>query len=239
MVNAVGQPETNWPVAFREWADDELAKWEIREVLADSPAVRIQQYLTKPDLFLGDESADADTAEDDFVDDFFAEEFDKAHNARLFGARSAAAFAPLLDRDEWIRAIEDPISDMRYVTPAFIGRTVLAAGERTQRVFDEGNAPSVLAINQLKDTIRTRLAGDGLIVLPDDVPRGALEESSTGVAMLQAADLAAGYARELYLSTDGLRRVCEEFKGVIFNGSMVRDWAQVDRRDLEYLRGTR
>ena len=239
MVNAVGQPERNWPAAFREWAEEELAKWEIREVLADSPAARIRRYLTTPDLFLGDEPAGDDTLGDDFVVDFFADEFEKAHNARLFGARSAAAFAPLLDRDEWICAIEDVIRDMRYVTPGYIGRTVLAAGERTQRVFDEGNAPSVLAINQLKDTIRVRLAGEGLIVLADDVPQGAIEASSTGVAMLQAADLAAGYARELYLSIDGLRRVCEEFKGVILNGSMVRDWAQSDRGDLERLRLTR
>jgi hypothetical protein len=76
-----------------------------------------------------------------------------------------------------------------------------------------------------------------MIVLTDaPLSEGAIEQVSADVAMLQAADLAAGYARELYNAHEGLRRVCEEFKGVILNGSMVRDWTQVDRRDLENLR---
>jgi len=53
---------------------------------------------------------------------------------------------------------------------------------------------------------------------------------------LQAADLAGGYARSIYLDF-GLRIVCEEFKGVILNGSMVRDWTQVGRSNLTELRG--
>jgi hypothetical protein len=97
----------------------------------------------------------------------------------------------------------------------------------------------VSAINHLKDTLREHLQDKGLIVLPDGVPEGALEQSSADVTMLQAADLAAGHARELYLSTEGIRRVCEEFKAVILNGSMIRDWTQVDRRDLEHLRTAR
>ena len=239
MINAVGQPESAWPAAFRDWAEEELASWEIREVLADSPASRIQRYLTMPDILLGDDSVGSESVKDESPLATFSDAFQKPHNARLFGARSAAAFADLFDRQQWIRVIEDVIRDMRYVGPGYIGRRVLAVGERTQRVFDEGNAPSVLAIGELKNTVRTHLENEGLIVRPDRVPQAVLERSSAGVAMLQAADLAAGYARDLYLSNDGIKRVCEEFKGVILNGSMVRDWAQVDRRDTEHLRTAR
>lgn len=33
----------------------------------------------------------------------------------------------------------------------------------------------------------------------------------------------------------GLRVVCEEFKGVILNGSMIRDWSCIDRPNLTEL----
>jgi hypothetical protein len=39
-------------------------------------------------------------------------------------------------------------------TPHYIARRVRARGERTQRVFDEGNAPSVLAIRMIRSAGR-------------------------------------------------------------------------------------
>jgi hypothetical protein len=52
--------------------------------------------------------------------------------------------------------------------------------------------------------------------------------------MLQAADLAGGYARDLYLK-HGLRIVCVK-SSKASNGSMVRDWSQVARTNLTELR---
>ena len=43
---------------------------------------------------------------------------------------------------------------------------------------------------------------------------------------LKAADVAAGYARRLYESDDGLKKVCIEFRQVLLNGTLVRDWQQ-------------
>jgi hypothetical protein len=236
MINAVRQPEAAWPMPFRDWAEAELAKWEAQEILADSPATRIERYLKMPDLFIGDGSREKEDDDAQSVVDLFDDAFQKPHNARVFGARSGAAFAHFLDRDEWVEIIEDVVRDMRYVTPQYIARRVLARGEVTQRVFDEGNAPSVLAIREIKGAIRDDLEEAGVILLPDDLPEGAVEASSASVIMLQAADLAAGYAKDLYLSDSGIRGVCEEFNGVILNGSMVRDWSQVDRADLGRLR---
>jgi hypothetical protein len=125
---------------------------------------------------------------------------------------------------------------LRYVTPQRLFVHILTAGERTQHVFDEGNRPSVTAIAELRSAIRRRLATRRQIVLTDGEPDAAIELKSTDTPMLQAADLAGGYARSLYLEL-GVRVVCEEFKGVILNGSMVRDWSQVERADVAELRG--
>lgn len=124
------------------------------------------------------------------------------------------------------------------MTPRRLFAHLLALGERTQHVFDEGNRPSVSAIAGLRDAIRQRLATRGQITLTDGTPEGAIELRSADTPMLQAADLAGGYARSLYLEL-GLRVVCEEFKGVILNGSMVRDWTQVERTDIAELRRRR
>ena len=99
-----------------------------------------------------------------------------------------------------------------------------------------GNQTSVAAINELKESVRGGLSKAGLITLPDPIPIGAVEQSSALTPTLQAGDLAAGYAEDLYRSSEGIRRVCEEFKGVILNGSMVRDWKQIERTDLDRLR---
>lgn len=125
--------------------------------------------------------------------------------------------------------MEPLLHDMRYVSPQQLLGYVLATGERIQRVFDEGNARTISAIANLKDVVRRELVSRNQIVLTDDMPSGVVELSSSTTPNLQAADIAAGYARMLYLEK-GLRAVCEEFKGVILNGSFVRDWSQVDRR---------
>jgi len=231
IASAVNEPESKWPYAFRQWAFEQIEEYELHNVLLDSPAIRVERYATLPDIYV-----DLDLNEDASVLDTFADRFEKPHNARLFAARSAAAFAPILDRDEWIKAVKDEGEDRRYITPEHIGRTILAKGERTQRVFDEGNQTSVAAINELKESVRGGLSKAGLITLPDPIPIGAVEQSSALTPTLQAGDLAAGYAEDLYRSSEGIRRVCEEFKGVILNGSMVRDWKQIERTDLDRLR---
>ena len=68
-----------------------------------------------------------------------------------------------------------------------------------------------------------------------DAFQPAVEMGSTETPMLQVADLAEGYARDRYLEF-GLRVVCEEFRAVILNGTMVRDWTQVHRLDIAELK---
>lgn len=241
--SAVRQPRNSWPQAFRDWFERESARYEIESILSDSPMARIDDFLVndgfdllgEPDgLGQRDDSGGRQSAFPGLETTLGS-----AHNVRLFGARSAAAFAHVLDRELWIDYLAAVMTDMRYVSPRQLLAGILAVGERTQRVFDEGNRTSITAIVDLKDAVRERLVTDGHIILPaEDVPPGVIEMSSTETALLQAADIAAGYARSIYLDF-GLRGVCEEFKGVILNGSMVRDWSQVERPNSADLRTAR
>ena len=238
VADAVGKPTAVWPAHFRAWFDSQSADYERRSILFDSPVQRIQDFLEDDGDTLGDIGGiPGNTDESRSILSDLERTLSKPHTMRLFGARSAAAFANLLNRTELERALAE-LWDVRYVTPQRLFAHLLEAGERTQHVFDEGNRPSVTAIAELRDAIRQRLASRRRIVLTEDIPDGAIQLRSNDTPMLQAADLAGGYARRLYLDL-GLRVVCEEFKGVILNGAMVRDWNQLARSNLTELRGRR
>lgn len=93
MITAVGQPEAAWPLPFREWADAELAKWEAQEILADSPATRIERYLRMPELFIGDDSEKKEDGDAESAVDLFDDAFQKPHNARVFWCAAICACA--------------------------------------------------------------------------------------------------------------------------------------------------
>lgn len=63
---------------------------------------------------------------------------------------------------------------------------------------------------------------DVLRTIPGDRPA---EDSSKVTPELQAADVAAYHARTLY-DEHGLKAVCDEFRCVIHNAALVRDWQQ-------------
>lgn len=236
LIAVAGQPKHRWPPQFSAYVEALLEDYEREAMLSDSPVRRIELFLEEDGgLILGEDiRSKPNSAEGQSLESTVSQMLEKPHSLRLFGARSPAAFAVLLDRDEWERALED-LWDMRYVTPQQIIAHLLRAGDRTQHVFDEGNRPSVRAIARLRDAVRQKLSTSGLIALPDTSESGIVEQSSADSPMLQAADLAAGYARTLYLDC-GLKIVCEEFRGVVLNGSMVRDWTRVERPDLALLR---
>jgi hypothetical protein len=239
IVNAVGQPKRRWPEGFSKWVEEQLAQYERQRILSDSPVLQIQRFLEDDGLTLGGLGGiEGNVDESRSVPTDISDALKSAHTVRLFGARSASAFSVLVDHGQWQAAL-DELWEMRYLSKERVVAHLLAAAERIQRVFDEGNQPSVLAISRLKESVRIKLASSGLIVMPSDVPAGAIEQSSVETPELQVADLAAGYARQLYVGSDGLRIVREEFRAVILNGAMVADGQQLDRQNLAELRATR
>jgi len=226
----IGLPRSSWTPYGLQWASAERAKYEMHRIVGDSPATKIEHFLSEDPPVLGDLHLDERSS----VLSDVQESLKEPHTVRLFGARSAAAFSVLSDR----ALLDEVIAELhpaRYYTTGTIYARLLARGELTQRVFDEGNRPSVMAIDGLKGSIRVRLSEYSGILIPD-TEAGVVERASVDVPMLQAADLAAGYARSLYVAHGGPRVVCQEFKGVIVNGSMVRDWSQMERANLTQLR---
>ena len=57
---------------------------------------------------------------------------------------------------------------------------------------------------------------------------GVSEESSLTQPFLQVSDIAAGYAKDLYRH-GGAQLLSEQFRLVVINGAVVRDWAQIDQ----------
>lgn len=235
IADAAGRPESEWPVQFRTAIRKHADRYEVRRIVLDSPAFEIEQVLLEEDgVFIAPrEGAELEGAS--ILSDLEAK-LGNTHNARMFSVRSAAAFHELLDPSARSDAFAR-LYDTRYMSPRRFRAELLAESEQIQRVFDDGNRPSVTAINDLKDILRQGLDVTSMrLVDIERVPAtAAIEATSHSYPQLQAADLAAGYARTLYLKL-GLRVVCEEFKSVVFNGAMVRDWLQVDRPDLTRLR---
>ena len=93
--------------------------------------------------------------------------------------------------------------------------------------------------NRLVNRIRLRLRHCGqpfeLVVPVFDTSRDPLEHgqsvevNSIESAHVQASDVAAGYARELYCSTDGLKKVCDAYRTVILNGDVIKHASTYDR----------
>jgi hypothetical protein len=204
-----------------------LAGYVTDRVMWSSPAWRIQRMLFPGDPFgLGEVyGVSTDRQEDDSLFRALRAKLQKPHSVRLYGARSAAAFAELMDPDERARAVDELI-DRRYFGFGDVEASILAKHRSTHHVFDEGNRPSVDAIDALREAADDALTRRDrwLLVLP---PSGqVVEQSSFESPELQAADLAAGYARRLYESDEGLKKVCLEFRQVLLNGGIVRDWQQ-------------
>lgn len=206
-----------------------LAAYVADRTLWNSPAWRIQRMLYGDDpLTLEVNQIYGISSANEYDDSLFQSlrtQLQKQHNIRLFGARSAAAFVELADPEERVRAIEQ-LWDRRYFMPFDVDLTILARTDSTHHVFDEGNRPSVEAIGTLRTAARkaVRRRERWSITLPRS--GGQSEESSRTRRELQAADIAAGYARRLYESDEGLKKVCLEFRRVLLNGTVVRDWKQ-------------
>lgn len=194
-------------------------------VILDSPAWRVQRMLFPEPLFDLSEVYGIDTARHD-DDGLFRElrkKLQKPHSVLLFGARSTAAFAELMDPEERSKVLKN-----RAETGDWLVRNpdidVFLKHRGTSHVFDEGNRPTVDAIRFLRDSADRAAQRQERVPLVLLNAGETTEKSSLASPELQAADLAAGYARRLYESQDGLKKVCLEFRQVLLNGSLVRDW---------------
>jgi hypothetical protein len=92
----------------------------------------------------------------------------------------------------------------------------------TMRYFDNEHAKSAEFLNQATDAIADAL--ENVLTTPGTVVREPLikEYDSTAIDHLQAADVAAGWARELLELAD-LRALARSFERVLMNGAIIKE----------------
>jgi hypothetical protein len=169
--------------------------WVDRMVLVHSP-------LWEVNAFLG-----GDEVRDDF--DEHVKYLENSRNVRFLATRVTSAFFETIDPDE----------DGK--TPGVVDpeRWRLSAAITPVRTFDRGNEKVTNVIRGL------RQQGAGRLYDADGVEIGTAavtEASSKESRHVGAGDLAAGYARDLYLSADGLNKVRDAFDLVVLNGEVLR-----------------
>jgi hypothetical protein len=133
-------------------------------------------------------------------------------DARVFAARAHATFdLPAHGGVSTTDAFRSP------ATPLVVAELL-----STTRYFDNEHAKSTEFLNQATDAIADAL--ENVLTTPGTVVREPLvkEYDSTAIDHLQAADVAAGWARELLELAD-LRALARAFERVLMNGALIRD----------------
>jgi hypothetical protein len=142
-------------------------------------------------------------------------------NTIKLSARLCSAFYELIDPEAKRRIIEQFVEyelDYLVVMPSF-HKQLLKQAVTHNRFFDEGHTPSVQLIKQCFEQIGCCLESS----YEDEESQviGSVKElDSKHSIMLQACDFAAGIARKVY-KTEGLKGLKDNFKSVIFNGSII------------------
>lgn len=131
--------------------------------------------------------------------------------ASVFSARAYAMFDVAMPRHAVTRRTRELTPERRGV--------VFAKLLETQRVFDDEHAPSVALLNDASDTI-----GDVLVRTSSSWSIEAqplvVERNSSALDHLQAADVAAGWARDILDRAD-INQVALTFGRVLLNGELV------------------
>ena len=131
----------------------------------------------------------------------------KLRDAELFTARAYS----LLDFDDKPDAYGAYYTNPYFRSPT-LGQGILRRALSVPRVFDKDHAASVKVLNESINVFqRNRLQPQ------TDYEQVVREEDSRTIDALQAADIAAGFARDI-LDRKGLRALAAQFRKVILNG---------------------
>ncbi len=175
--------------------------------------ILVHSPLLTVDRFLGRHIERADLA-------YYRRVLEKPRNIRIFASRSMGAFFEVVDPESRKRVLET-LWDRRYIMAGVLEAHLLQAAGIPHRFFDEGNVKATGLIRKLRRCVHDRLKDVHYFVLP---PGSGLvsEVSSKVVEEVAVSDIAAGYARDLYASSDGIRRVREFFRLAFLNGTMLK-----------------
>jgi hypothetical protein len=131
----------------------------------------------------------------------------KLRDAELFTARAYS----LLDFDDKAEAYGDYYTNP-YFRSSTLGRGFLRKALSVPRVFDRDHAASVKVLNESINVLQRNRPQP-----QTNYEQMVKEEDSRTIDALQAADIAAGFARDI-LDRKGLRALAAQFRKVILNG---------------------
>lgn len=169
-------------------------------VLAESPLGRVAGFLGELDI---------------------AEIVRKQGNRRnidTLAVRSVGVFLELVDPA--VSDAREQLGDSRpFPADEHPDAALFRQSSKISRVFDEGNRKVTDTIRQVREQVEWHLQND---VEEPSVVGVTTEISSKVSPHVGASDLASGYARDLYESSDGKRRVADAFNLVVLNGTVLR-----------------
>jgi len=204
IVNITKKPLGLLDASIQKYFTDMIGNFADEMVLLHSPIARVERFLGESDdTFSG-----------------YSKRLGNPRNIRVFACRAVGAFVEIVDPENRRRALE-ALSDMRYFKSDDFDAQLMLDAQRPTRIFDKGNEKVTNMIRGLRRRVHDRLEDVHYLILPEG--SGIVDEADSKVAnLVGASDVAAGYARDLYESPDGLKKVSEAFDLVILNGQVVR-----------------
>ena len=204
LVNITRKPLDTLDPSVEKYFRSMISQYADDMVLLYSPLFAVGQ-------FLGD-------SDDDFHK--YKRVLENPRNIRVFACRAVGAFIEIVKPDNRLKAIK-ALEDMRYFADDHFEARLMLDAQIPTRVFDKGNEKVTSVIRKLRTRVHDRIEHTHYLVLPEG--SGIVEEEDSHVAnLVGASDIAAGFGRDLYESSDGLKKVCEAFDLVILNGQIVR-----------------
>lgn len=148
----------------------------------------------------------------------------KRHTRRLLHTRANAALYRLLDHELIAHRVRTlPTGAARFIDFGALTRECAMDALEECRVFDEGNRPTVDHLRHVCDLAHGAIvAAQTWMDRPSRRPGYTIEAASTANPFMQAADIAAGVASDLYQESGGAKRLADYFRCVVINGRLQR-----------------
>lgn len=208
IVPAIGIPSNKWSEEFRRIIAQRIVEWANERMLLDNPLLRVSYHI---------EGFNIDAKK-------LASDLKSPNNVRMFVGRCIASYKELIDKESEEKIIKKMFESgerLKYFCkPSYIEAELIYSAHLDKRIFDEGNQVSVNKIMKIRKDLNTSLTKEYRFIIPKE--NGKIEElNSKNSPYIQAADLAAGFAREWYSTPEGIKKISSHFKYVVLNGKLI------------------
>jgi len=204
--NLAGKKVAAMDLSLQSFFANSVAQYADEMVLLHSPLARVEDFVGH-----GFESDNLQR---------YRNTLKNPRNVRVFACRTTGAFVEVINPETRRKAIA-ALEEYRYFSTDRFESVLMRAAGAPRRVFDEGNRKVTDLVRGLRQSVHDRLEAAEFLLLPDGFG-GVAEAGSDLEPAVGASDIAAGYARDLYESADGRRKVSDAFDLAFLNGSILR-----------------